>query len=142
MTNSIEQHNWRKASTSIWIGRVLSGLFVIFMLFASIAPKLFFPEAGKAYESMDQLGWPRQHLLLIAAIELVGTVLYVIPRTSILGAVLMTGLIGGAIASNLRVGNPLFSYTLFGVYLGLIMWGGLWLRDNWLRSLFPLRSNA
>lgn len=127
-------------ATTVWIGRVLSGLFVLFMLGASIAPKLFFPEAGKAYEVMDQLGWPRQHLLLIAGIELLGTILYIIPRTSILGAVLMTGLLGGAIATQLRVDNPLFTHILFGVYLGLVMWGGLWLRDPSLRALMPIRK--
>lgn len=121
------------------IGYVLSGLFVLFMLGASIAPKLFFPEVGKAYETMNQLGWPYKYLLLIAAIELVGTILYVIPRTAILGAVLMTGLLGGAIATQIRVENPLFTHILFGTYLGLFMWGGLWLRDAALRALFPFR---
>ena len=128
-----------KASTSVWIGRVLSGLFVLFMLVASIAPKLFFPELAKAQESMAQLGWPYKYLLLIAVIELAGTILYIIPRTSILGAILMTGLLGGAIASQLRVEAPLSSHILFGVYLGLFMWGGLWLRDPTLRAIFPFR---
>ena len=124
-----------KASLSIWIGRVLSGVFILFMVFASIMPKLFFPEVG--YESIDQLGWPRKFLLLIAAIEIVGTVLYIIPRTSILGAVFMTGLLGGSLATQLRVENPLFTHILFSVYLGLFMWGGLWLRDKRLRALLP-----
>ena len=65
-----------------------------------------------------------------------------IPRTSILGAVWMTDLLGGAIATQLRVGNPLFTHLLFGVYLGLFMWGGLWLRDPALRALLPLRTSA
>jgi hypothetical protein len=129
-----------KVSIAVWIGRAMSGLFILFMLGASIAPKLFFPEAGKAHEIMDQLGWPYKYLLLIAAIELVGTILYAIPRTSFLGAVLMTGLLGGAIASQLRVDNPLFSHILFGVYLGLSMWGGLWLRDPALQALIPFRK--
>jgi uncharacterized membrane protein YphA (DoxX/SURF4 family) len=131
-----------KAPTSVWIGRVLSGLFVAFMLIASIAPKLFFPEMAKANEAMAQLGWPNKYLLLIAGIELIGTILYVIPRTSVFGAVLMTGLLGGAIASHIRVENPLFSHTLFGIYLGLFMWGGLWLRNAKLRAVFPLNSNT
>lgn len=129
-------------SISVWIGRVLSGLFVLFMLGASIAPKFLFPDLAHANEAMDQLGWPHKYLLLIGAIELVGTVLYVIPRTSIFGAVLMTGLLGGAIASQLRVDNPLFSHILFGIYLGLFMWGGLWLRDPTLRALLPLRGGG
>jgi DoxX-like protein len=127
------------ASTAVWIGRLLSGLFVLFMLVASIAPKLFFPDFAKAYDSMDQVGWPHKYLLLIAVIELIGTILYVIPRTSVLGALLMTGLLGGAIATQLRVANPLFTHILFGTYLGLFMWGGLWLRDPALRALLPIR---
>lgn len=128
-----------KASPSVWTGRVLSGLFVLFMLAASIAPK--FLMAGMVAEAnMNPLGWPSKYLLLIAAIELICTVLYLIPRTSVFGAVLMTGLLGGAIATNLRVEMPLFSHTLFGIYLGLVMWGGLWLRDASLRAAFPIRK--
>ena len=127
-----------KASPSVWTGRVLSGLFVLFMLGASIAPK-FFMAVMVAEQSMTPLGWPTKYLMLIGLIELACVILYVIPRTSLFGAVLMTGLLGGAIAANLRVENPLFSHTLFGVYLGLFMWGGLWLRDGSLRAVFPLR---
>jgi DoxX-like family len=72
-------------------------------------------------------------------VTLVGTPLYSWPRTSLLGAVLLTGLMGGAIATHLRLDHPLFSHTLFGVYLGMIMWGGLWLRDPAVRALIPLR---
>jgi hypothetical protein len=132
----------RRASKTVWAGRILSGLFIVFMLLASVAPKLLFPEVGQAYAIMDQLGWPRKHLLLIAAIELVGTVLYAAPRTSVLGAVLMTALLGGAVASQLRADSPLWSHTLFGVYLGVIMWCGLWLRQPALRALMPFRSAA
>jgi hypothetical protein len=67
-------------------------------------------------------------------------VLYLIPRTSVLGAVLTMALLGGAMATHIRVGSPLFSHTLFSIYLGLIMWGGLWLRDPALRALFPIRT--
>ncbi|HEX8660868.1 MAG TPA: DoxX family protein [Brevundimonas sp.] len=130
-----------KASPSVWTGRVLSGLFVLFMLAASITPK-FLMAGMVAEQNLDPLGWPAKYLLLIAVIELICTVLYVIPRTSILGAVLMTGLLGGAIATNLRVEMPMFSHTLFGVYLGLVMWGGLWLRDRRLRGLFPIERSA
>lgn len=86
---------------------------------------------------MDQLGWPRKYLLLIAGIELLGTALYAIPRTSFAGAIWMTGLLGGAMATQLRVDNPLFSHILFGVYLGLVMWVGLWLRDRTLSRRWP-----
>lgn len=126
-----------KASPSVWTGRVLSGLFVLFMLGASITPKFLMADMV-AEQSMIPLGWPTKYLLLIGLIELACVILYVIPRTSLIGAVLMTGLLGGAIATNLRVENPLFSHTLFGIYLGLFMWGGLWLRDATLRAVFPL----
>ena len=127
-----------KTAPSVWTGRVLSGLFVLFMLAASIAPKFLMADMV-AEQSMTPLGWPAKYLLLIGLIELACVVLYVIPRTSLFGSVLMTGLLGGAIATNLRVENPLFSHTLFGVYLGLFMWGGLWLRNASLRAVFPFR---
>ena len=130
-----------RASPAVWTGRVLSGLFVLFMLAASVAPKFLMSDMV-AEQNMEPLGWPGKYLMLIAAIELGCVILYVIPRTSLLGAVLMTGLLGGAIAANLRVGNPLFSHTLFGIYLGLFMWGGLWLRDASLRTAFPIRGTA
>lgn len=130
-----------KASPSVWTGRVLSGLFVLFMLAASIAPKFLMAEMV-AEQNLTPLGWPAKYLMLIGLIELACVVLYVIPRTSLLGAVLMTGLLGGAIATNLRVENPLFSHTLFGVYLGLFLWGGLWLRDASLRAVLPFRRPA
>ena len=121
-------------------GYVLSGLFAVFLAVASITPKFFIPDV--ATESMRQLGWAEDHVLLIGVIELACLVLYLVPRTAILGAVLMTGLLGGAMASQLRVGNPLVSHTLFGIYLGLFMWGGLWLRDAGLRAMFPIRRKS
>ena len=126
-----------KASPMVWTGRVLSALFVLFMLGASVAPKFLMPDASLDY--IRSLNIDPADVPLIGAIELIGTLLYVWRRTSILGAVLMTGLLGGAIATHMHVGSPLFSHTLFGVYLGLIMWGGLWLRDERLRSLLPVR---
>lgn len=123
-----------------WIGRALSGVFVAFMLFASALPKFFMPEV--ALPIMDQLGWPAKYLTFIGAIEVVGTLLYAFPRTAYLGAILLTGLLGGAIASQLRIEAPLFSHILFGIYLGFFMWGGLWLRDSRLRVHFPISSSS
>jgi hypothetical protein len=120
-----------------WTGRTLTALFALFMLGASIAPKLLLMPIAE--ETMAQLGWPAGYAFLIGIIELVCLVLYLIPRTSMLGAVLMMGLLGGAIATQIRAGSPLFSHILFSVYLGLFMWGGLWLRDPRLRALFPVR---
>ena len=127
-----------KASPMVWTGRVLSALFVLFMLGASVAPKFLMPDANLDY--IRSLNIDPANVPLIGAIELLGTLLYAWRRTSVLGAVLMTGLLGGAIATHMHVGSPLFSHTLFGIYLGLLMWGGLWFRDPALRALFPIRS--
>ena len=121
----------------VWTGRVLSALFVLFMLGASVAPKLFGMQV--ADDNMRQLGWPDGFVLMIGIIELACVLLYVFPKTSVLGAVLTMALLGGAMATQIRVGNPLFSHQLFLIYLGLFMWGGLWLRDPALRAIFPRR---
>lgn len=124
----------------LWTGRTLTGLFALFMLGASIAPKLL--GLPVAEETMAQLGWPAGYAFSIGIAELTFLVLYLIPRTSVLGAVLMMGLLGGAMATHIRVGSPLFSHVLFSVYLGLFMWGGLWLRDRRLRELFPVARES
>jgi hypothetical protein len=127
-----------KASPMVWTGRVLSGLFVLFMLGASVAPKFLMPEIAR--QAARPAGVADENVLLIGVIELVGTLLYAWPRTAVLGAVTLTALLGGAIASHMNAASPLFSHTLFGVYLGLIMWAGLWLRDPTLRAVMPLRK--
>ncbi|MGV3650291.1 MAG: DoxX family protein [Devosia sp.] len=121
-------------------GWVVSGAFALFMLGASVAPKLMMMPVAE--ETMAQLGWPAGFTLMIGALELVCVLLYLIPRTSLLGAVLMMAILGGAMASQIRVGNPLFSHILFSLYLGLVMWGGLWLRNARLRGLFPIERGA
>ncbi|MBB3657277.1 TRAP-type C4-dicarboxylate transport system permease small subunit [Rhizobium sp. BK650] len=123
----------------IWTGRVLTALFALFMLGASIAPKLL--GLPVAEETMTQLGWPNGYVLMIGLIELTCLVLYLIPQTSVFGAMLMMGLLGGAMATQIRAGSPLFSHILFSIYLGLFMWGGLWLRDPAVRALFPYRKS-
>ena len=126
------------ASASVWTGRVLSGLFVAFMAGASIAPKLLgMPIAAQTIEA---LGWSADYVLMIGLLELAFVLLYLFPRTSVLGAVLMTALLGGAMATHIRAGSPLFSHTLFSIYLALFMWGGLWLRSPALRAVFPFVS--
>ena len=129
-----------KASPMVWTGRVLTGLFALFMLGASVLPKL----AGMpvAAETLTALGWKADYVLMIGIMELAFVALYLFPRTAVLGAALMTGLLGGAMATQVRVENPLFSHELFSIYLGLFMWGGLWLRDPALRALFPWRAAA
>lgn len=119
-----------------WAGWALTGLFALFMLGASIAPKLL--QLPVAEETLAQLGWPPGRSMMIGLAELGFLVLYLIPATRLLGAVLMMGLLGGAMATQMRAGSPLFSHVLFSVYLGLFMWGGLWLRDGRLRAMFPV----
>lgn len=124
-------------TTMTRLGWVLSGLFGLFMLGASVAPKL----AGMAVaqETMASLGWPEAPILLIGCLELLCTLLYLIPATSVLGGILMMAILGGAMATQIRAGTPLMSNQLFSVWLGLLMWGGLWLRDARFRALFPVR---
>lgn len=119
------------------LGWTLSILFALFMLGASVAPKLF--GIPIAQETMAALGWPEAPIILIGIIELICTILFLIPATSLLGGILMMGLLGGAMVTQLRAGSPLFGYTLFGIYLGVLMWGGLWLRDPQFRALFPFK---
>lgn len=127
-----------KATPSIWLGRVLTALFALFILCASVAPKLLGMPVAEA--TMAELGWPPGYAMIIGVIELSCLLLYLIPRTSVLGAVLFMGLLGGAMATQIRAESPLFSHVLFSLYLGVTMWGGLWLRDPSLRALFPWRG--
>jgi hypothetical protein len=107
---------------------------MLFILAASVAPKLLGLPA--AVDALTALGWSPRYLLLLGIVELVLAVLYAIPRSSLIGAILMTGLLGGAMASHIRVESPLWSHTLFSIYLGAFMWAGLWLRDKKLRAYF------
>ena len=118
------------------LGWGLSGLFGLFMLGASVTPKL--TAMAAADEALVALGWQGAPLLLIGVLELLGTLLYLLPATGVLGAALMMAIFGGAIATNLHGNAPLYSHTLFSVYLGIIMWGGLILRDPRIRAVFPL----
>lgn len=115
-------------------GRVVSGL-VIAMLAADALGKLVFPAAMIATTPPTGLPADIGFYRLLGAILAASVALYAWPRTALVGAIVLTGYLGGAIAINLRAGMPLFSHTLFGVYLGLFVWGGLWLRDARLRAL-------
>lgn len=126
--------------TLLWTGRILTWIFASFVLAASLPPKLLGMPVAEA--AMAQLGWPSGYVVMLGAVELACLALYLIPRTSLLDAVLMTGLLGGAMATHFRAGSPLFSHALFGAYLGLFMWGGLWFRDERLRALFPIKRPA
>ncbi|MES3008866.1 MAG: DoxX family protein [Pseudomonadota bacterium] len=117
------------------LGLGMTIFFAVFMLAASVAPKLLGSEL--AVQPLVQIGWSSDYVYLIGALELLFTILFLIPRTSLLGAIMMTGLLGGALASHLRADSPMFSYTLFSLYLGGFMWLALWLRDERIRKVFP-----
>jgi len=128
----------RPSNTALWIGRIMSGLVVAFMLLDG-AMKLV--PLDVVVTTSEQMGIPGSLARTLGIIGLICTVLYAVPRTSVLGAILLTGYLGGAIASHLRLGDPIFTHTLFGLYLGLLTWGGLYLRDARLRALIPLRMD-
>ena len=121
-----------------WTGTAMSGLVILFLLFdggIKLVPLEIVTQTSGEIGLPTDPGFAR----LLGILTLIGAVLYAIPRTSALGAILLTGYMGGAIATHLRIGSPLFSHTLFGVYLGLLIWGGLYLRDPRLRRLIPFR---
>ena len=124
------------SSRARWTGRVLSGLAVAFLIFDM---GIKFSGAKEAVEGTTQLGWQPHHLPILAAIQLVCLIVYLVPRTAPLGAVLWTGYLGGAIATHLRLDNPLFSHILFPTYVAALIWGGLYLRDPRVRALFSAR---
>ena len=124
------------SKSRLWTGRALSGLFILFMLFDSTFKFSTSPEVAKA--SAD-LGFAEHHVVWMGILALIPTLLYIIPRTAVLGAVLLTAYLGGAIATHFRLDNPLFSHVLFPVYLAIFMWGGIWLRDERLSGLMPVK---
>ena len=120
----------------LWAGRIMSALSALFLLFDGVM-KLVKP--APVVEATVQLGYPESVILGLGIVVIASTVLYLIPRTSVLGAILLTGYLGGAVATHVRVGAGLFP-VLFPVFFGVLIWGGLVLRDNRLRALLPLRS--
>ena len=119
----------------LWTGRILSGLAALFLLFDGVA-KLFKP--APVVDATVQLGYSESVLLGLGITLTACTILYLIPRTSVLGAILLTGYLGGAVATHVRVGGPLFS-VIFPILFGALVWGGLFLRESRLRALIPLR---
>lgn len=121
-------------------GRILSGLVIVFLLL-DCGTKLIAPQFAIQY-SPPGLGWRLDVATMrtLGVLLLIPTLLYIWPRTAVLGATLITGYLGGAIATHLRIDSPLLSHTLFGVYLGAMLWGGLWLRSPALRRLVPLQA--
>lgn len=117
----------------VWTARILWGIVVLFMLFDGIG-KLAKPK--QVVEGTLSLGFEEQHIPVIGVLGLICTVLYVVPRTRFLGALLLTGYLGGAVAAQLRMDNPLWSHTLFPVYVAILTWGPIWLMDRQVRRLF------
>ena len=122
----------RTRKERIRTGTILSGIAVLFLLFDSVGKLL---KVAPVVEGTAQLGYPEGVIRPIGVILLICVVTYVLPRTSILGAVLLTGYMGGAIATHVRVGSPLLTHQLFPVYLAALFWGGLFLRDERLRMV-------
>jgi len=127
------------STKSVWTGRVISALVGLFLLFDSIA-KLMMLDA--VVKGSAQIGYPAGVIWIIGLILLACTIIYVNPKTSILGAVLLTGYLGGAVASNLRVEAPIFSNILFPVYFGILIWAGLYLRNPQLRRIIQIIRNG
>lgn len=125
-----------KTSLRHWIGRILSGLAISFLIFDGVLKFFMDKLPPEGLEAIKKLEWPMDLMPAIGIILLLCTILYIIPRTSVIGAVLLTGYLGGAVASHVRVGNPLLSHTMFPVYIGVFVWLGLYLRDLRLRHLF------
>lgn len=126
------------SKTQLWVGRIISALVVAFLLFDGVIHIL---TIQPVVESFAQLGYPVSLAVGLGILELVCIALYVIPQTSILGAILLTGYLGGAVSAQVRIEAPLFTNALFPVYVGLMVWGGLYLRDYGLRALIPLRRS-
>jgi len=126
------------SKSKLWTSYALSGIAVLFMIFDTGIKLL---RESHAIEGTIQLGYPDSTVVTIGIIEAVCLVLYLIPRTSVFGMIVMTGYLGGAVATHVRLENPLFSHILFSVYIAILLWGGLYLREQRLRELIPFRKS-
>jgi len=133
---SVESKMVAASKSMVWIGWIMSGIVVLFLLFDGITKLIMI---DPVVDATIRIGFPLDVIRPLGIVCLACAILYAIPRTSILGAILLTGFLGGAVASKVRLEDPLFSQVLFGVYLGVLAWAGLYLRDGRLRSLIPLR---
>lgn len=124
------------SKSALWTGRIMSGLVVAFLLMDGV---MKFLKPAAVVKGMADVQWPMSLSVPLGIILLTCVVIYVIPRTSVLGAILLTGYLGGAVATHLRIGDPLFSHILAPVYFGILIWGGLYFRDTRLRALIPFR---
>ena len=115
-----------------WVGYGITGLVLLFLLFDSLGKLL---KVAPVIEGSAKLGYPESSIVGIGVVLLLSTVLFAIPRTSVFGAILLTGYLGGAVATHVRVGSPLLTHQLFPVYLGMLLWVALYLRNEKLRRL-------
>jgi hypothetical protein len=120
----------------LWTGRIISAVVVLFLLFDSITKVM---KVRAVIEASAQLGYPANTIFTIGIILLVCTVFYIIPQTAVLGAILLTGYLGGAVAANLRISNAMFN-TLFPIVVAALMWTGIFLRESRLGALIPFRT--
>ncbi len=135
MTDSVAfagQTAGESVSKGVWTGRVLSGLAVAFLTFDAVGKLL---RVAPVIEGTAQLGYPEGTILPMGVLLVIGLALYLVPRTSVLGAIFLTGFLGGAVATHVRVGNPLATHTLFPTYVAALLWGGLALRRPVLRAV-------
>jgi hypothetical protein len=123
----------------LWTGRVLSTLAALFLLFDATL-KFIKPQA--VIDGTIALGYSPSAITPLGVVLLICTLLYLIPMTQVLGAILLTGYLGGAVATHVRHGDPLFSHILFPTYLGVFLWLGLWLRDPAIRNFIPFRKSS
>jgi hypothetical protein len=121
---------------AIWSGRIVSGVAILFLALDATMKLLM---AAPAVQTTTELGYPSSVIFPLGVVQLACLALYLIPRTTVLGAVLWTAYLGGAVATHVRVGSPLFSHVLFPVYIATMLWLGLWLRNARVRTLLPLR---
>jgi DoxX-like protein len=119
----------------LWTGRILSTIAVLFMLFDTVIHAMRGPQVVQGFA---QLGFPLSIAIPLSTVEFIGIVLYVFPRTSVLGAILLTGYLGGAVAAQVRIGAPLLGFVLAPVYVALFLWVGLYLRDLRVRAVVPI----
>ena len=132
-------HTTTDSKARLWTGRILTGIAVIFLLFDSVTKLMLIKPV---VDAMPPLGYPVSLARPIGVILLVCLVVYLVPLTRVLGAVLITGFLGGAVATNVRIGNPLFSHDLFPIYIAVILWGGLYLLDARVRAVIPFRHRG
>ncbi len=131
--------NHAHSRRALWTGRVLSGLAAAFLIFDSVGKLL---EVQPVIDGTKQLGYPPDIVFSLGVTLLSCVLAYLVPRTSVLGAVLLTGYLGGAVATHVRVGNPLFTHVLFPTYIAALLWGGFMLRDARLRAFLPWRDRS